>query len=97
MLQRGTLAACFSEQICSPIMWSHYANEHTGFALEYTFPRDFFCLSPFFDGESEGEIQGFGWRSLLPVAYTESRLDGTELAEWFCLCTMNDRLFEGKK
>ena len=27
--------ACFSETIKSPIMWSHYADSHKGFALEY--------------------------------------------------------------
>lgn len=26
-----------------PLMWSHYANNHKGFCLKYSFSKDFFC------------------------------------------------------
>lgn len=38
MLQKSTYIACFGETIDSPIMWSHYGENHKGFALEYSFP-----------------------------------------------------------
>lgn len=37
MAKRYSAMACFSESIESVLMWSHYANSHQGFALEYDF------------------------------------------------------------
>lgn len=53
--------ACFSESIESVLMWSHYANSHKGFALEYNF-------RPML----EKPIKNVG---LFPVVYSEERLD----------------------
>ena len=33
--RRGIFIACFSETVKSVTMWSHYANSHKGFVLEY--------------------------------------------------------------
>lgn len=35
--KRYSTIACFSESIDSILMWSHYADSHKGFALEYDF------------------------------------------------------------
>lgn len=35
--KRFSAIACFSESIESVLMWSHYADSHKGFALEYDF------------------------------------------------------------
>ncbi|HXU93708.1 MAG TPA: DUF2971 domain-containing protein [Gallionella sp.] len=41
-IQQGTKICSFSSRLDSVVMWGHYANSHTGFALEYditTWPR----------------------------------------------------------
>lgn len=53
--------ACFSESIESVLMWSHYANSHKGFALEYNFRSIL-----------EQPIKNVG---LFPVVYSEERFD----------------------
>lgn len=37
--QRETMVSCFSEVKDSILMWSHYANNHTGFCIEYNFKK----------------------------------------------------------
>lgn len=59
--KRYSAIACFSESIESVLMWSHYANSHKGFALEYNF-------RPIL----EQPIKNVG---LFPVVYSEERLD----------------------
>ena len=59
--KRYSTIVCFSESIESVLMWSHYANSHTGFALEYNF-------RPIL----EQPIKNVG---LFPVVYSEERLD----------------------
>ena len=59
--KRYSTIACFSESIESILMWSHYANSHKGFALEYNF-------RPIL----EEPIKNVG---LFPVVYSEERLD----------------------
>lgn len=58
--KRYSTIVCFSESIESVLMWSHYANSHKGFALEYDF-------RPIL----EQPIKNVG---LFPVVYSE-RLD----------------------
>ena len=64
MAKKSTLVSCFSENNNSIIMWSHYANSHKGFCVEY----DFKSL-PYSD-----------WITLLlyPVIYQDELLDVTE-------------------
>lgn len=59
--KRYSAIACFSESIESVLMWSHYANSHKGFALEYDFRPTL-----------EEPIKNVG---LFPIVYSEERLD----------------------
>ena len=59
--KRYSTMACFSESIESVLMWSHYADSHKGFALEYDF-------RPIL----EQPIKNVG---LFPVVYSEERFD----------------------
>ncbi|MGG0425831.1 DUF2971 domain-containing protein [Priestia megaterium] len=38
-IQKQTFITCFTERNDSILMWSHYANNHTGFCLEYDFKK----------------------------------------------------------
>lgn len=64
--QTGYLIMCVSEVKDSILMWSHYAENHTGFCIEYNYQE----LGPF-NPQS---------RSLCPVIYTEelSLFDATQ-------------------
>lgn len=88
-LQKGTYIACLGETVKSPVMWSHYSDNHKGFAIEYQFEQEFFCPKPHF--LINDEFDAWGWRSLLPVYYSKYRADGTYLAEWYCLCEMRKK------
>lgn len=68
MSKRYSTIACFSESIESVLMWSHYANSHKGFALEYDF-------RPIL----EQPIKNVG---LFPVVYSEERLDISDYIAW---------------
>ncbi|MDF9763486.1 hypothetical protein OKW24_005259 [Peribacillus simplex] len=37
--QEGTCISCFSEEVNSILMWSHYAYNHKGFCIEYNFTQ----------------------------------------------------------
>jgi len=66
--KRYSAIACFSESIESVLMWSHYANSHKGFALEYDFRPTL-----------EQPIKNVG---LFPVVYSEERLDISDYIAW---------------
>lgn len=89
-LQSNTYVASLTTKIESPIMWAHYANDHKGFAIEYQFASDFFAPKPMLVPNTE--YPWYGWRSLLPMQYSDRRADGTSLAEWYALCEWNDHL-----
>lgn len=59
--QEGTLISCFSEDVNSILMWSHYAYNHTGFCIEYDFTQ---C--------DENDVLT---RDLYPVNYTKKLFD----------------------
>lgn len=62
-LKRSMYISCFSEEKESILMWSHYADFHRGFCIEYNFKQlDF------------SDIRG---RMLFPVLYTEELFDAT--------------------
>ena len=90
LMQKTTFVICFCETVLSPIMWSHYSNNHRGFAIEYEFEPDVFAPTPYMTNESNSVV--YGWNSLLPVFYSKHRADATELAKLFCLCETKDRL-----
>ena len=60
--------ACFSESVKSVLMWSHYANSHQGFALEYNFRPTL-----------ENPISNVG---LYPVIYDNERMDVSLYMAW---------------
>lgn len=64
MISDTCRVTCLSEKMDSPLMWSHYANKHHGFCLEYDFTHSM--------------IRGFPDLNiakimLLPVIYSEKR------------------------
>lgn len=63
VVKRNVTLACFCESVQSVIMWSHYAQEHQGFALEYK-PR-LLLNSP---------IKKV---AMFPVIYDEKRFDAS--------------------
>jgi hypothetical protein len=60
----GYLVTCFSEEKDNVLMWSHYAENHSGFCIEYNFKS----LGP-----SNPRV-----RMLHPVIYKENFFDATE-------------------
>lgn len=66
--KRYSTIACFSESIESVLMWSHYADSHKGFALEYDFRPTL-----------ERPIKNVG---LFPVVYSEERFDISDYIAW---------------
>ena len=68
MAKRYSAMACFSESIESVLMWSHYANSHQGFALEYDFRPT--LAKP---------IMNVG---LYPVIYDKERMDVSLYMGW---------------
>lgn len=76
--KRFTSIACFSERVESILMWSHYADSHKGFALEYNF-------RPIL----ENPIKNVG---LFPVIYEEKRLDISLYVVWAFLLIMGVRI-----
>ncbi|MBK5497429.1 DUF2971 domain-containing protein [Peribacillus sp. TH14] len=59
--QKGTFVSCFSEEVNSILMWSHYAYNHTGICIEYNLKQ---C--------EENDVLT---RCLHPVNYTNKLFD----------------------
>ena len=66
--KRYSAIACFCENVDSILMWSHYADSHKGFALEYDFRPTL-----------EQPIKNVG---LFPVVYSEERFDISDYIAW---------------
>jgi hypothetical protein len=62
--QTGYLVICFSESNDIVLMWSHYAQYHTGFCIEYNFHE----LGPLHPRN----------RTLFPLIYTDELFDATQ-------------------
>lgn len=75
MSKRFSKIACFSECIQSVLMWSHYADSHKGFALEYDFRPTL-----------KTPIRNVG---LFPVIYEDERYDVSAYIGWEYLRMMN--------
>lgn len=71
VVQRFSTVVCFSERVDSILMWSHYADNHKGFALGYD-------LRPYLQLNSDN-------LGLFPVVYSEKRYDASEFLYWL-LC-----------
>ena len=68
MSKKFSSIACFSESIQSVLMWSHYADSHKGFAMEYDF-RPWLKIP----------VKNVG---LFPVIYDDERLDVSTYITW---------------
>lgn len=64
MISKKCRVTCLSERMDSPLMWSHYANKHFGFCLEYDFTHTMVKRYP---DLNMAKIM------LLPVIYSEKR------------------------
>lgn len=64
-VQNHAYVACFCEDISSILMWSHYADYHKGFALEYDFWGN--------------EINGKASSALFPVLYSNEPYNAKEV------------------
>lgn len=73
--------ACFSEVVDSILMWSHYAESHKGFVLEYDF-------RPTLAKPIKNTL-------ILPVVYSDERLDASAYMVW-ALITMMGGIMGGK-
>lgn len=73
--KQSTTVACFSETISSVTMWSHYADYHKGFALEYDVRG---CMS-----------KPKNTTIFLPVVYNDKRFDATDFILWQFLKLLN--------
>lgn len=74
-VQSGTKFACFSEKIYSDMMWGHYADNGTGFSLEYEFGP-----SNVIKYQDDSNSQSIVWANLFPIIYGNQRLDTTAYA-----------------
>ena len=71
MVQDSSYVACFSEDVESILMWSHYADYHRGFALEYDF--------------TENPVNKDNVQDLFPVLYSSEPYDAKEIVSGFLL------------
>lgn len=69
MIRKISTIACFSEMVQSVTMWSHYADNHEGFALEYDLR-----FIP-----TKGDAMGC---SIFPVVYDDHRFEATDFIAW---------------
>lgn len=72
-LKQSSLVGCLSEIIDSVLMWSHYAQNHQGFALNYDF-NSRYSIDTGIKGLKATE---FADKKLFPVRYTKERFDAT--------------------
>ena len=75
-----TFITCFSEDIHSVTMWSHYANSHHGFALEYD-TKAFRLKCQFCDQLKQCNKAAIC--NLYPVIYQKQRYDATDFLGWY--------------
>lgn len=76
--KRFAAYACFSEAVDSILMWSHYADSHKGFVLEYDF-------RPALANPIKNTL-------LLPVVYSDDRFDASAYMVWAFLTLFGSRV-----
>lgn len=76
--KRFAAYACFSEAVESILMWSHYADSHKGFVLEYDF-------RPTLANPINNML-------VLPVIYSNERLDASAYMAWAFLTLNGSRV-----
>lgn len=78
MSKRFSTVACFCEDVQPILMWSHYADSHKGFALEYNFRPT--LLHP---------LKNIG---IFPVIYDDERVDISSYIAWTFLFFFGTRI-----
>jgi len=80
-LKQSSLVGCFSEDVSSILMWSHYAQNHKGFALNYDFK------SMYYIDVGIPNVVGshFVDKKLFPVKYSDERYDATAYIDFHML------------
>jgi hypothetical protein len=68
--------ACFSEDVTSNVMWSHYADSHKGFVIEYDFNN---YINRCINCEKQSLCPNKHNETILPVRYSNERFDATLL------------------
>ncbi|WP_288911097.1 DUF2971 domain-containing protein [uncultured Bacteroides sp.] len=79
-LRRNTFIACFSETVKSITMWSHYADSHKGFVLEYDF-RNLNCQCDTCNKKDTCSDRVI--YNLYPIIYDNRRYDATSFVECY--------------
>lgn len=77
-MKQSSLVACLSEDFESILMWSHYADNHRGFALNYDF-KSRYSIKTKIPGIKATE---FADKKLFPVRYSDERFDATYYIEF---------------
>lgn len=77
-LKQSSLVGCLSEEFDSILMWSHYADNHKGFVLNYDF-KSRHAIETNIKGLVATE---FADKKIFPVRYTSERFDATKYAEF---------------
>jgi hypothetical protein len=72
-MKQSSLVACLSEDFESILMWSHYADNHKGFVLNYDF-KSRYSIETKIPGIKATE---FADKKLFPVRYSDERFDAT--------------------
>lgn len=77
-LKQSSLVACLSEDYSSILMWSHYADNHKGFAINYDF-NERYSIETGIPGVKATE---FADKKIFPVRYSNERFDATYYVEF---------------
>ena len=85
VIWKSATYACLSEKIDSITMWSHYANNHQGFALGYA--KESLSL----------ETLSAKKCGLFPVIYSDERYDANDLLAWAIYNIMGIKMIEPDK
>ncbi len=79
--QNSVKISSFSENIYSPLMWGHYANNSTGFALAYDFRNNYYNECPYCDKLGIACLNP-KLNSIFPIIYDDKLFDATEYAKY---------------
>lgn len=81
IIRYSTKMACFSERVDSITMWSHYANNHKGFVLEYDFRNKITEC----DTCNNKTCNNRNNVTLFPIIYSDEPYHANEYAVWCIL------------
>ena len=83
-----TKIACFTEDVCSKIMWDRYADGYKGFAVEYDFSEYVFSLCAKCDKrDCLDRVHPY----LFPIIYSDCRYDATEIVHYYSTLDMSQQ------